>query len=223
MTLCRLQKRVWRDVKLLKKPELLRALFSLCLDELSGINIETYEDFERYFTRTKASNGAIHVCVRGMTRSRLCVQPDIEQYMKITKIADDPDDNETGDSSDEVNILLQHLPDDVIRSLGEESLALIRSVVVIMVDRAETHEDDNDTLHKGDVNMAPDRVTNEDRSSLLEYLAEQIPNKFQHMTMDKLNDLLMDATSMNKNFTVPELIAKVAKLNLKMSVVKHIT
>ena len=112
-------------VKMLKKKELLQKLFDLAFDHLHALTVNSFEDIKPYVSVCRNTDGLISISANYHPPHKISVQRSVGQY--IHNVSRETEVREQTDH-DSTNLILQHLPDELVKSLGPESIELIRAV-----------------------------------------------------------------------------------------------
>ena len=197
LTMCRLQKQVWMKAKEKSKKEILEHLCGLC----SRLSIECSEDIDTKISINRAPHRALELSAK-ISQEKVFVQHNIGKYVQpASRINQKKTKEENAKESDDAsNVILQHLPSDLVEALSEEALDCIRSAALELSEQVyeENHEGENTNLEHTPSDMDFEVI-------LCALIAGRGGDKFAFDSIESIKEKLKNGESVMKNFTVPQL------------------
>ena len=204
LTLLKLQKKVWQEVRSMSRREIL----DKCIDMCAIQNVA--------FTRTAARSMEVQY-----DHKNLYVQKnfkDIVDRSVLKKEKSSERENDVTAHDEEADIILQHLPPDLIERLDDDSLALIRSASQnVKCSTSNISEEPSVPVEKCSLATVLDALRNSKQGA-----------KFKDMTHEKLESILQTAEAIDKGLTCQDLRI-ILRLNsekcgsLKADMVAHVS
>ncbi len=186
LTLLQLQKKVWHETRSLSKKEIMDRCLKMC-------------SIQNVVESRSSTNGI----VVGYKHHQLLVQRNFNFLVKACSTPKESASHEEittaslNTPDDACDIILQHLPPELIEKLDSDSLAMIRSASHIVTNSSHPNKEVEATSPaRGD--------EKKDLSTVLSALKRCKETKFD-ITQSQLSTMLKTAESINKSFTCEEL------------------
>ena len=207
VTLCKLDKEVWEKAKKVSKDDQIK--------HLSNLNacgpISSEEELNVNFDINKNTNGSLSI----RRKSSVPVFSPCNVGSYITTTTPLPLSGASSETLDDLgqpeDCILQFLPEDIIASLDEEALQVVRQVGSAIQEKRQNEQQRDPEILNQDIGTVTDELDSTVPShALLASLTSMVGSaarkaKWEKTTIVDLENYLCDATEINRNFTVNEL------------------
>ena len=217
LTLSKLHKVVWQEAISVDKTKQIAYLFKTCIDQTAD-RIDHAPDV---INVTKCENGSLCVTAK-------CGYPKVITPLGFGRVISNVPQRNVQQSTDTTidgeMTIMQYLPQEVIDTLTEESVEVIRHLELTTA--TSTTLETQDASDSNDLNVQDTRNAHVGKydSALAALVNGPTAPKWSSVSIECLKNKLESAVKINSSFTIPELraILVVAKENLPSNSRKHV-